>query len=92
MTIVAQQNFDRGNIAFELELHRCSMEEGRVVTGTRRRATGTQATRSVMPVSAGRRYGFIPRSLIELSFTVECRRHSLFRHGDLADAVCYRQF
>jgi DNA-nicking Smr family endonuclease len=35
MTIVAQQNFDRGNNAFELDLHGCSMEEGRVVTGAR---------------------------------------------------------
>lgn len=32
---MAQQNFDRGNNAFELDLHGCSMEEGRIVAGAR---------------------------------------------------------
>jgi hypothetical protein len=35
MTILAQQNFDPDNNAFELDLHGCSMEEGRIATGTR---------------------------------------------------------
>ena len=35
MTIVAQQNFDSHNNAFELDLHGCSMEEGRIVVGAR---------------------------------------------------------
>ena len=35
MTIVAQQNSDRRNNAFELDLHGCSMEEGRIVAGAR---------------------------------------------------------
>jgi len=34
-TPVAQQNFDRSNNAFELDLHGCSMEEGRTVAGRR---------------------------------------------------------
>jgi hypothetical protein len=33
--IVARQNFDRSNNAFELDLHGCSMEEGRSVAGQR---------------------------------------------------------
>jgi hypothetical protein len=32
---VARQNFDRSNNAFELDLHGCSMEEGRSVAGHR---------------------------------------------------------
>ena len=32
---MAQQNFDRCNNAFELDLHGCSMEEGRIVAGAR---------------------------------------------------------
>jgi len=32
---VARQDFDRSNNAFELDLHGCSMEEGRAVTGHR---------------------------------------------------------
>jgi hypothetical protein len=32
---VARQNFDRSNNAFELDLHGCSMEEGRSVAGQR---------------------------------------------------------
>jgi len=32
---VAQQNFDRPNNAFELDMHGCSMEEGRAVAGHR---------------------------------------------------------
>jgi hypothetical protein len=35
MTIVARQNFDRSNNAFELDLHGCSMEEGHTVAGHR---------------------------------------------------------
>jgi hypothetical protein len=35
MTIVARQNFDRSNNAFELDLHGCSMEEARTVAGDR---------------------------------------------------------
>jgi hypothetical protein len=35
MTIVAQQNFDRDNNAFELDLHGCSEAEGRIVAGAR---------------------------------------------------------
>lgn len=35
MTIVAQQTFDRSNNTFELDLHGCSMEEGRTVAGHR---------------------------------------------------------
>jgi hypothetical protein len=35
VTIVARQNFDRSNNAFELDLHGCSMEEGRTVAGHR---------------------------------------------------------
>jgi hypothetical protein len=33
--IVARQNFDRSNNTFELDLHGCSMEEGRTVAGHR---------------------------------------------------------
>ncbi|MGB7590760.1 MAG: Smr/MutS family protein [Terriglobia bacterium] len=32
---MARQNFDRSNNAFELDLHGCSMEEGRSVAGHR---------------------------------------------------------
>ena len=32
---MARQNFDRSNNAFELDLHGCSMEEGRSVAGQR---------------------------------------------------------
>jgi hypothetical protein len=32
---VARQNFDRSNNAFELDLHGCSMEEGRSLAGHR---------------------------------------------------------
>lgn len=32
---MARQNFDRRNRAFELDLHGCSMEEGRTVAGQR---------------------------------------------------------
>ena len=32
---MARQNFDRSNNAFELDLHGCSMEEGRTVAGHR---------------------------------------------------------
>jgi hypothetical protein len=32
---VARQNFDRSNNSFELDLHGCSMEEGRSVAGQR---------------------------------------------------------
>ena len=32
---MAQQNFDRDSNAFELDLHGCSMEEGRIVAGAR---------------------------------------------------------
>jgi len=35
MAIVAQQDFDRSNNAFELDMHGCSMEEGRTVAGHR---------------------------------------------------------
>jgi hypothetical protein len=35
MTTVAQQNFDRSNNAFELDMHGCSMQEGRIVAGHR---------------------------------------------------------
>jgi len=35
MAIVARQDFDRSNNAFELDLHGCSMEEGRIVAGHR---------------------------------------------------------
>ena len=35
MTIVAQQTFDRSNNTFEVDLHGCSMEEGRTVAGHR---------------------------------------------------------
>jgi len=34
-TIVARQDFDRSNNVFELDLHGCSMEEGRSVAGHR---------------------------------------------------------
>src|SRR5208282_4885590 len=34
-TIVARQNFDRSDNTFELDLHGCSMEEGRSVAGQR---------------------------------------------------------
>lgn len=33
--LVASQNFDRENSTFELDLHGCSMEEGRTVAGQR---------------------------------------------------------
>ena len=35
ITIVAQQDFDRSSNAFELDMHGCSMEEGRIVAGQR---------------------------------------------------------
>jgi hypothetical protein len=35
MRTVAQQNFDRSNNAFELDMHGCSMVEGRTVAGQR---------------------------------------------------------
>ena len=35
MTAMAQQNFDRRDNTFELDLHGCSMEEGRTVVGHR---------------------------------------------------------
>lgn len=35
ITIVARQNFDQENNTFEIDLHGCSMEDGRAVAGHR---------------------------------------------------------